>query len=74
MIIVENEHAIILGISDTADATVAWAQITVVHVGGNLLLFARDSLSTPWPVLAMSGNNYPLFTERVPAFFPDSFD
>jgi len=55
----------------TADASISRTQVTVVNVSRKVLLFVGNCFATPRSILPVRRNYHPLFSKRVPAFFPD---
>jgi hypothetical protein len=72
MIIIENEYAGVLRINCSADSRVTWAQITILNILWNSLMFVRNGFAAPGAILSMRSNDYPLFPKWMPAFLPDS--
>ena len=54
----------------TVDPAVAWTEITVFDIRRQRQLAAADLFTPPRPVLAVRGDDDPLFTQRMPALLP----
>jgi hypothetical protein len=70
MIIVEYKRARVIVISRAADAQVTRAQVTVGTIIGQRPFFMLQRLAAPRAILTMCRNDYPLFAQRMPTFFP----
>jgi hypothetical protein len=73
MVVVENMHTCIVGIAYTTDAPVTRTKMTMWIIRGNTV-FGYKGLKLPWPVVAVCGINNPFPPQRVPSFFPLSFE
>ena len=72
MVVIKNKDAVVLRIDRTTDARICGTQVTVVNVSRKVLRFVRNGFTTPRSILTVRRDDDPLFSERMPAFFPDS--
>ena len=70
MIVVEHVGVRVCRVADTAHPDIAGTQVAARYVLRQCLLPWPSRLSNPWPALAVRGHDYPLLSERVPAFLP----
>src|SRR5205085_448437 len=70
VVVVEDEGLLVTRVGLAAHAMVAGAEVAGGVVHGRSLLFARDRLAAPRPVLPVRRNNNPLLAQRVPALLP----
>ena len=71
MIVVEYERLLIIGILLAAYTLIAGAQVTCGVVPWHFGNRALHRFTRPGPVLAVRGNDDPLFTQGMPSLFPN---
>ena len=62
MIVVEDECGGVVVVSRTADARVSRTEVTIGNVFGQRSVVVFNRLTTPRPVLPVSGDDHPLLT------------
>jgi len=69
-VVVEDERVAIRRVALAVYAPVARAEITVLHIRGQRDVSSADFLAAPRPVLPVSGDDDPFFTQRMPTLLP----
>jgi hypothetical protein len=70
MVVIEDVDAFVVWVMGTGDACITGTEIAVGLIRGNILIITINSLPNPGTILAMGGNDDPLFTEWMPTFLP----
>jgi hypothetical protein len=70
MIVVEDEDLFVSWIDLSADTRISGAQVAVSDKIRQSFFFDGERLAAPRPVLTVGRDHDPLFTQRMPAFFP----
>src|SRR5258706_7844590 len=70
MIVVKDEYLLVFWIGPTADSDIAGTQIAIRNVFRQDIFFDGQGLTAPRPILPVSRDHHPFFTQRMPAFFP----
>src|SRR6185369_3192533 len=73
-IVIEDEDAGVRIVLLAAHARVAGTEIAVGQVFGHAHAGACDASAAPGAVIPVSGDDDPLFTQRMPAFFPHVYN
>ena len=71
MVVVEDKDVGVVVVAFAADALVAGTERAISDVGRYVNRFVPHRLADPGTVVSVGGDHHPLFTQRMPALFPD---